>query len=138
MSQIMTSNVQLLSQLNASRSRVNGNVSLRLISGEVDLSPAMLVTDIPESSFTGYARKNLVGQWGAIFKVRDGLYQVDSTVQTFTPTADDVQKVGGWFICDNTTLLYAATFGALVDVVDGVPISFVLSLQEGEFCNCPG
>lgn len=131
MSRIVAGNQQILSQLNAARSRVNGSCSFRLFQDSVPLTPNVTVSDMVESSFAGYGRINTAGKFGMPFKVTDGLYQVDSSPFTVTPTADDDQLAKGWYIYLGSDVLYAASFPSPLPVVAGVPISVVVSLQEG-------
>lgn len=138
MSQIIATNTKVLSQLNAARAVVNNNCSFRLFQNDIQPQPGTLLIHLVESGFTGYGRINTTSQFGAPFKVLDGLYQCRSNAFVVTPTAGSDEFVYGWMICQASTLLYASRFDEPQPVLNGVPVTVVIELQEGNLVQCVG
>jgi len=96
--------------LNRIRSDWNTLFELRLFQNDYNPSADSLVTEFVESTFSGYAMKDLAGQWGECFINTSGEAQMDAPFQTWDPpSSGEDQPIWGVFCTTHggTALLWA-------------------------------
>lgn len=102
---------------------------LHLFTNNITPVPATALGDLVEATFAGYAPIDMTGKWGAIFKVLNGLYQMDSDVVEFTATVGANETCYGWYIADDTILKFSKRFAAPILFTPTVVASIKLSPQ---------
>lgn len=123
-------NQLLTTQASDLKSYLNVGVKhLRLFKNSFLPTPASLLSDFQECTFTGYSAKLLSNIFGNPTKVQDGQYQIDSGLQTFSCTGGLSQAIWGWYVDDGTFLLAAQVFASATTIVSGGVFSFSLRPQ---------
>jgi hypothetical protein len=109
-STLIPSNALLLAEANFVRSVLNSGHSLRLFSNDFLPDAASALGDFEEAFYGGYARRSLVGSFGAPTKVQDGQYQIQSEPIPFECTSSPTATVYGCFVTDGLVVKYSCRF----------------------------
>jgi hypothetical protein len=123
--------------INAWEFQLNSASTLHLYQTVVALTPATIASDLTESTFTGYAAKNLAGLYGTPAQVIDGEWQTIIPSQTFTCTAGAAQTVYGYWIDDGSQMYWVEAFSTPLLMVAGGSFGLQLNLQEWALAILP-
>lgn len=105
---IVASNALLKQRAESLRAILNADHAVWLFQNNFRPGPQHIFTDFIESTFPGYARKTLVGEWKDVLKIKDGEYGFTSFDLTFTPTAASAEDCFGWYITDGVAVKLSA------------------------------
>lgn len=75
--------------------------TLRLFSNDFHPAVTDTIGAFAESSYPGYARKNMVDQWRDVFKVEDGKWMFQSKDIAFVSTGASNENAHGWYLVRN-------------------------------------
>jgi hypothetical protein len=98
--EIVASNALLLDRANDLRSLLDTSHAIWLFKNDFRPTPKHILTDFVESSFPGYTRQALAGEWNPVFKVIDGEYQFSSHDFSWFPTGPTNELCYGWYVTD--------------------------------------
>lgn len=126
---LIAMNVTVDGVLGRIRLDINAGHTLRLFGNNIFPVPEMQFPDFQESSFPGYARWSLDGQFDPTIKVRNGHYAIRSPEHVFTCTAASAHAVFGWWIVKDGLVKFAWRFPELVSLGPGVEIPVKVTLE---------
>ena len=108
---------------------LNVGHTLRLFSNNIFPHSSMTFPDFQESSFPGYARWSLNGQFQPTIKVADGHYAMRSPEHVFTCTGPSPFAVYGWWMVKDGQVKFAFRFPQLVSLGPGAEIPVKVTIE---------
>lgn len=135
MAALICSNTFVLSRANSLRSLLNLGHVLRLFKNPVVLSPATVIADLTEATFTGYAAINLIGDFGSPYFVKNGEYEFASSLQQFDWAGGASQVIYGWYIDNGSTLVMSGSFDSPITIGPSVPIQVQIFPQSWDLSS---
>jgi len=136
MGSIIDSNKQLQDVIDYIRGTFlnTANSYVRLFKNNFTPTPANVVGDFTEATFTGYAAVQVNSKFGSPYKVIDGEYQTDSSAFTFSCSGGSSQTVYGWYLTffDGavTTVRKSGVFTTPFVMTTGASFNIQISPQE--------
>jgi len=130
MAQIVASNAFLNDRAGALRTLLNSSHTLRIFKNNFTPTPANVLADFTEATYTGYAGVSLAGDFAAQTKIQDGEYQTQSTSHTFGPNSGTAQTVYGWYIDDGTNVKLSFKFDNPITVDATTTFSVQVNAQD--------
>jgi len=119
---ICENNYRLNLQAADERTYLNTGKTLRLYTAIAStLSPATVLADLTEATFTGYAGVSLSAAFAAQTKIIDGQYGISTGNLSFACTGGSPQTVIGYYVSDGTGVIFAEQFPAGVVMSNGGP-----------------
>jgi len=126
---LIATNWQVDNVLSTLGAALNVGHTLRLFSNNIFPHPSMQFADFQESSFPGYARWSLDGQFAPTIKVQDGHYAMRTVQHVFTCTGASPFAVYGWWMVKDGLVKFAFRFPTLVSLGPGVEIPVKVTIE---------
>ena len=130
MPSVTVTNTLLANRAAALRSLVNADSFGCLYVNAATITPETVLGDLMLATFPGYAAINLVGLWGAAFKLDQGVWITVCPTQTFNCTGASAQLVHGAGIYSSLGLLGILPASAPIALHAGLAIPVQFSLLD--------
>lgn len=107
----ITTNYELLLEIDAIRARFNALTTLHLYKNNYVPTPASALSDFVECDFSGYAEVDLSGEWSSPVLNLDGEYEMSTDPHSYTQHGGATgNTVYGIFIDDGTEVVICRRF----------------------------
>lgn len=110
------------------------NSYVKLFHNNFTPTPASVLGDFTEATYTGYAAIQVNSKFGSPYKVIDGEYQTDSSAFSYSCTGGSSQTVYGWYLTwfdgSTTWVLKSGVFSTPFVMTTGASFNIQISPQE--------
>ena len=127
----IVSNAELQNVANQFRDRYNIDAVLRLYKNDYTPTLAVVIGNVVECDYSGYAEVNTAGDWEAVQKDQDGKWSSMSANYIFSHSGGGVDNtVYGWYLVSGTSLLLIQRFDTPIQMENGsLPFSLQLDRE---------
>lgn len=132
------SNYFLSARATTLQAYLNSGMTLRLFTDSgLTPTPATVLSDFTEATWSGYAPISLSSAFGSPAKIIDGEYEIQTGNLSWNGPSTGSQTVYGWYVTDGTGVIFSGAFSSAITMDSTVTLTLQLSPGTWDFSTVP-